>query len=642
VTNSVPVTKPSRQSAQDLLRNAQLIFLAYAHDDYPAARTIWRRILKLRPGKGADTVFLDQEHLQVASNVEEGQTLLHLRKADLAVVLCGAKTPDSDNVMGEIRQALDQRNAGTTQVLPIILGRQKRLPDGIGNAVQGIFLTNLFPAILWWKRGVIAALLLFSALALWSLHSWKEESLLRQIANQTPQFPSDEAHIMQLRKLRVEAARFWCRKAVATIDEWLRIIPPDDWIEPFSVPSAREAGNSSTQVGKVVDIAPLADGTAIAEEKQILITDAAAREIRRRIPVQRGKIAELLSDPASRAVLARIDYPNFFSEQQANQVRREDDEDTFEGAKISGYESAAWRFPLDGSKPECLGLLTELTGRYRSGTSDVEEWYARQRSDIKGLTHFVKIPADHQDAFSKALNLLGEGGLRLVKSAYGGAPPPEKFPGHQILPLAFDFIDDAQLFSVRANYESEDLDADGMGDYKEAWQFSSWVFRAGKIQRIDDDRSVYASEEPDIVLFGDLSIELGEPLREPAALDVAQSTAVIGNRMIRFGAKLKDCEERTLQLQKDRVPSVVEVTTTPWVVIAKYSNGDIERREGLSYSEARCSAWKWTGAGDWKRCDATRDGHDLLLLNQGGRLVRCHWQLLGKDGWAATATSDKR
>lgn len=99
-----------RLQAVCLLRGARRIFVIYSTADLAAACDLRKRIVRLR-GKNcrSEDVFLAAQSLPVGKDVTPEVIRAELAAADLAVVVCGTKTPETF-VADEVRQALRQRS----------------------------------------------------------------------------------------------------------------------------------------------------------------------------------------------------------------------------------------------------------------------------------------------------------------------------------------------------------------------------------------------------------------------------------------------------------------------------------------------------------------------------------------------------
>ena len=180
-----------REKAQEQLRNAAHIFLAYTTADLGKARDLRSRILKLRSGKNSDTVFMASDSIQAGKDTDPSFILAKLKQSDLFVLACGSKTAESRWVNQEVEQALLQRKAGTTEILPVILKAGISLPPRIDFAIQGIHLVTLFPAIRLTRIALSAALMALAgtAVAFFLIASQRAKERDRQtlIASQSAQ-----------------------------------------------------------------------------------------------------------------------------------------------------------------------------------------------------------------------------------------------------------------------------------------------------------------------------------------------------------------------------------------------------------------------------------------------------------------------
>jgi hypothetical protein len=157
-------TTTTRGQALGLIATAQQIFIAYSHHDLRRAKELLRRITRIRSNKSVDSVFIDQNSISPGDSINADRIDQRLRSSDLVLILCGKYTASSESLKREISIALEENRKRGMKILPVILNPGIKLPVGIDNSIQGIFLTNLFPSILiarWAIGAIVTALILF-------------------------------------------------------------------------------------------------------------------------------------------------------------------------------------------------------------------------------------------------------------------------------------------------------------------------------------------------------------------------------------------------------------------------------------------------------------------------------------------------
>jgi internalin A len=169
----------SRETAIKMMREAERVFICYAHADLRITRWLRRRIVRLRRPRPNTSVFLDQDTLLPGSRVTREMVDGVLAAADLVVLVCGATTASRAEVNRELQIALGLQRAGRQQLLPVIVKPHVRLPNGVDYTFQGIFLTRLFPERLYTRVGVTTTVLLLilslTVGAFWGMPRWRHE-----------------------------------------------------------------------------------------------------------------------------------------------------------------------------------------------------------------------------------------------------------------------------------------------------------------------------------------------------------------------------------------------------------------------------------------------------------------------------------
>lgn len=155
-----------RDRALTLLRTAKRIFIIYSNDDLSRASDLRRRILRLRGERKGDRVFLAAESLGVGQDVSPAAVRHEIARSELVVIACGELTAQSPFVADEVEQALAQRRANQTHILPVILKTGVTLPAGIDYSIQAIHRQVLFPALRWVPIAIAAGLVLAAAFSL--------------------------------------------------------------------------------------------------------------------------------------------------------------------------------------------------------------------------------------------------------------------------------------------------------------------------------------------------------------------------------------------------------------------------------------------------------------------------------------------
>lgn len=135
--------------ARDLLRTAERIFVAYAHDDRKTTEAFVVRLRRLRGKASSDTVFFDRESLEPGTDASGRRFEEALNDCTLFAIICSARTTKATRVNQELLRALERLKQPTEnlRVLPLLVGRVPRLPDGIHDAIQAVQLDAVFPGL---------------------------------------------------------------------------------------------------------------------------------------------------------------------------------------------------------------------------------------------------------------------------------------------------------------------------------------------------------------------------------------------------------------------------------------------------------------------------------------------------------------
>lgn len=229
-----------RETALRRIRNAERIFIAYESGDLRMASDLRRRFRRMREGKPDDSVFLAAESLGVGADVTPALVESRLAESDLVVVACGVGTARSAFVQAEVAQALAQREAGKSSLLPIILKTGARLPSGLDFRVQAIHREVLFPGIRWSRHSMGALVVLLVGLSLGQLRARAVDGIDAELASPTMALtvPTDAGLVARLSGLRSRARSWGYVAAVRSIDATLaRFASPEDrrsWLPPDS------------------------------------------------------------------------------------------------------------------------------------------------------------------------------------------------------------------------------------------------------------------------------------------------------------------------------------------------------------------------------------------------------------------------